>query len=179
MKVETHYIRAAKGGTGFAKCGGNYGGAFYPTQQARKEGYDQVLWTNACDNEYVEESGMMNVMFFIDGILVTPPLSDSILDGITRDSLLTIAKALGIEIQERPVGLLELENAFADGKLNEAFGVGTAALVAPVKTIHIKGIDYDLPVYGKDALMFILKQKLEGIRTGYSPDVYGWNNVLN
>jgi branched-chain amino acid aminotransferase len=178
LKVETHYIRAAKGGTGFAKCGGNYGGAFYPTQQARKEGYDQVLWTNACDNKYVEESGMMNVMFVIDGILVTPPLSDSILDGITRDSLLTIAKDLGIEVQERPVALLELEKAFADGKLSEAFGVGTAALVAPVKTIHINGTDYDLPVYQKDALMFKLKQKLEEIRTGYKPDVYGWNNVL-
>src|SRR5678815_986344 len=94
LKVETHYIRAAKGGTGFAKCGGNYGGAFYPTQQARKEGYDQVLWTNACDNKYVEESGMMNVMFVIDGILVTPPLSLSLIHISEPTRLLSISYAV-------------------------------------------------------------------------------------
>src|SRR5678815_5189176 len=90
LKVETDYIRAASGGTGFAKCGGNYGGAFYPTQLARQQGYDQVLWTDASDNKFIEESGMMNIMFVIDNTIVTPPLSDTILDGVTRDSLLTI-----------------------------------------------------------------------------------------
>ena len=179
LKVETNYIRAAKGGTGFAKCGGNYGGAFYPTQQARREGYDQVLWTNACDNEFIEESGMMNIMFVINDVLVTPPISDSILDGITRDSLLTVAADLGFQIQERPVSVSELEKAFADKNLSEAFGVGTAAVVAPVKTIHINGIDNNLPVYKNDAVMFCLKQKLEAIRTGHEADVHGWNNVVN
>src|SRR5678815_5430053 len=87
LKVETDYIRAANGGTGFAKCGGNYGGAFYPTQLARQQGYDQVLWTDAAENRFIEESGMMNVMFVIDDTIVTPPLSDTILDGVTRDSL--------------------------------------------------------------------------------------------
>ncbi|MBL7747999.1 MAG: aminotransferase class IV, partial [Chitinophagaceae bacterium] len=91
VKVETNYIRAARGGTGFAKCGGNYGGAYYPTKLAREEGYDQVLWTDGRDNQFIEESGSMNVMFVINNKLVTPPLSDSILDGVTRDSLLTIA----------------------------------------------------------------------------------------
>lgn len=92
VKVETEYVRAAKGGTGAAKCGGNYGAAYYPTRQARQEGYEQVLWTDGRDHEYIEESGMMNVMFVINGELVTAPLSDSILDGVTRDLLLHIAK---------------------------------------------------------------------------------------
>ena len=90
VKVETNYNRAAKGGTGFAKCGGNYGGAHYPTRLASEQGYDQVLWTDAKENKFIEESGMMNVMFVINDVLVTPPLSDSILDGVTRDSLLDI-----------------------------------------------------------------------------------------
>jgi len=86
VKVETEYIRAAKGGTGFAKCGGNYGGSYYATRKAKTEGYDQVLWTDAKENKYIEESGFMNAMFVLNNVLVTPPISDSILDGITRDS---------------------------------------------------------------------------------------------
>lgn len=177
LKVETHYIRAAKGGTGAAKCGGNYGGALYPTQQAKKEGYDQVLWTDSRENKYIEESGMMNVMFVINGVLVTPPLSDSILDGVTRDSLLTLATDLCIPVEERPVSLIELEKSFIDKTITEAFGVGTAALVAPVSTIHLNDIDFHLPVYNKDSIMFILKQKLEAVRAGIEVDVHGWNFV--
>ena len=130
VKVETNYIRAARGGTGAAKCGGNYGGAYYPTRQARLEGYDQVLWTDGRENKYIEESGMMNVLFVIGDALVTPPLSDSILDGITRDSLLTLARDMGYKTEERPVAVSELEKAFRDGTLTEAFGAGTAAVVA-------------------------------------------------
>ena len=147
VKVETHYVRAARGGTGFAKCGGNYGAAYLPTKNAREEGYDQVLWTDSQENKYIEESGMMNVMFVINDTLVTPPLSDSILDGITRDSLLTIAKDLGYTTQERPVSIDELAIAFEKGIITEAFGVGTAAIVAPISTIHIAGTDHHLPAY--------------------------------
>ncbi|MGZ8537426.1 MAG: branched-chain amino acid aminotransferase, partial [Flavisolibacter sp.] len=139
VKVERHYIRAAKGGTGFAKCAGNYGGVFYPTQLARKEGFDAVIWTDAHDHEYMEESGVMNLMFVIDGKLVTPPLSDSILDGITRDSLLTIARDMQIEVEERPVSLTEIKKAFNDKMITEAFGAGTAAVVAPISEISIDG----------------------------------------
>ena len=114
VKVETNYTRAAKGGTGFAKCGGNYGGAYYPTRIAREQGYDQVLWTDGKENKFIEESGMMNVMFVINDILVTPPLSDSILDGVTRDSLLTLANDLGYKTEERPVAVEELEKAFRE-----------------------------------------------------------------
>jgi branched-chain amino acid aminotransferase len=178
VKVETNYTRAAKGGTGFAKCGGNYGGTFYPTQQARKQGYDQVLWTDGKENKFIEESGMMNVMFMINDVLVTPPLSDTILDGVTRDSLLIIANDLGYKIEERPVSVAELEKAFRDKTITEAFGAGTAAVVAPIQTIHISGIDFYLPQYSHESLHYKIKRKLEKIRTGQDEDVYGWNCIV-
>ena len=178
VKVETEYIRAAKGGTGFAKCGGNYGGSLYATQKAKAEGYDQVLWTDAHQNKYIEESGFMNVMFVLDDVLVTPPVSDSILDGITRDSLLTLAKELDIKTEERPISINELQNAFERGKITEAFGTGTAAVVAPIKTIGINGNDLHLPAYNADSVMNKLKHELESIRLGLTDDRHGWNYVL-
>lgn len=178
VKVETHYIRAARGGTGFAKCGGNYGASFLPTQNARLAGYDQVLWTDAKENKFIEESGMMNVMFVINDTLVTAPLSDSILDGVTRDSLLTLANELGYKVEERAVAITELEEAFKSGAITEAFGAGTAAVVAPIKTININGIDFMLPKYDESKLMFKLKNKLEQIRLGIDTDVHGWNYII-
>ncbi|HEY8897307.1 MAG TPA: branched-chain amino acid aminotransferase [Niastella sp.] len=175
VKVETEYVRAPKGGTGSAKCAGNYGGAFYPTQKAKEAGYDQVLWTDARENKYIEESGMMNAMFVIDGVLVTPPTSDSILAGVTRDSLLTLAADLGIPYETRPVSLAELENAFRHNTITEAFGAGTAAIVAPIATIHLNGIDHHLPAYGDNAVCFQLKNKMEAIRKGQDEDKHGWN----
>ncbi len=178
VKVETHYARAAKGGTGYVKCGGNYGGALYPTQLAREEGYDQVLWTDAAENKFIEESGMMNVMFVIDNMLVTPPLSDSILDGITRESLLTLARDLGYRVEERPVSVEELQKSFHEKRISEAFGAGTAAVVAPIQVININGTDYYLPLYSQENLLSTVKQKLERIRKGQDDDLYGWNNVI-
>jgi branched-chain amino acid aminotransferase len=178
VKVETSYVRAARGGTGSAKCGGNYGAAYYPTQIAKKEGYDQVLWTDAKENLYIEELGFMNAMFVIDDVLVTPPLSDSILDGITRDSLLTLAKEMGFETKERPVSIHELEEAFRSNRITEAFGAGTAAIVAPIATIHINGIDYDLPNYTETNILNQLKHRLQMIRSGREEDVFGWNHVI-
>ena len=178
VKVETQYIRAAKGGTGFAKCGGNYGASFLPTQNARAEGYDQVLWTDGKENKFIEESGMMNVMFVINDTLVTPPLSDSILDGVTRDSLLTLAKDLGYKTEERPIAVAELQQAFKAGTITEAFGAGTAAVVAPIKTINIDGIDFSLPQYNDSKLLYKLKDKLEKIRLGIDADLHGWNYII-
>ena len=178
LKVETDYIRAAPGGTGFAKCGGNYGGAFYPTQLAKQQGYDQVLWTDAREHKFIEESGMMNIMFVIDDTLITPPLSETILDGVTRDSLLTLARTLGYKTEERPVSLDELEKAFNNNTISEAFGAGTAAVVAPVKTINIGGIDLHLPEYSHENLSGQLKQRLEHIRTGRAEDIYAWNCII-
>lgn len=178
VKVETHYVRAAKGGTGAAKCGGNYGASFLPTLQARQEGYDQVIWTDGRENKFIEESGTMNIMLVIDNKLVTPALSDSILDGVTRDSLLTLANDMGYVTEERPVTVAELENGLQSGSITEAFGAGTAAVVAPIQTICINGKDYQLPEYNSDKLLFRLKEQLEQVRTGELPDVHGWNYVI-
>ena len=178
VKVEREFTRAAKGGTGYAKCGGNYGAAYYPTKIAKEEGYDQVLWTDGRDHEFIEESGMMNAMFVIDGKLITPPTSDSILDGVTRDSLLTLAHLMGIPVEERPVSISELQSAFRNNTITEAFGAGTAAVVAPIGTINIDGIDHHLPEYSHENLMFQLKRRLDNMRSGKEKDVYGWNFVF-
>lgn len=178
VKVETDYIRAARGGTGYAKCGGNYGAAFYPTLQAREQGYDQVIWTDARENKYIEESGTMNIMFVINGTLVTAPLSDSILDGVTRDSLLQLAKDMGYAVEERQVSVEELERAFLNKTVTEIFGAGTAAVVAPIRVVGINGIDYELPIYDHNSLQNRLKSRLEQIRTGLLPDGFGWNHQI-
>ncbi len=177
VKIENHFVRAAEGGTGTAKCGGNYGGAFYPTQLAKDEGYDQVLWTDSKNHEFIEESGTMNAMFFIDNVLVTPPLSGSILDGVTRDSLLAIARETGVAVEERSISSKELVRAFEEGKRVEAFGAGTAAVVAPIASIAIEGTEYACYL-GDDALMYRLKHQLFGIRKGLAPDNHGWNCIL-
>jgi branched-chain amino acid aminotransferase len=178
LKVETKYIRAAKGGTGFTKCGGNYGGAFYPTHLAKEQGYDQVLWTDAAQNKFIEESGMMNVMFVIEDTIVTPPLSDTILDGVTRDSLLTLASDMGFRIEVRPISVDELQNSFRNNTIAEAFGVGTAAVVAPVKTININSTDFHLPDYSHENLSAKMKEKLQSIRAGKEADVHNWNFIV-
>lgn len=177
VKLETNFSRAADGGTGAAKCGGNYGGAFFPSQRAREEGFDQVIWTDAKSHYYIEESGTMNLMFYWDGSLRTPPLSGSILDGVTRDSLLQLAKDMGIAAETRPIAWHELETALAKGEKLEAFGAGTAAVVAPIRSIHINGTDYDCYT-GSDAVMFRLRDRLNAIRRGTAPDIYGWNQLL-
>ncbi|MGZ3838434.1 MAG: branched-chain amino acid aminotransferase [Flavisolibacter sp.] len=178
VKVERHYIRAAKGGTGYAKCAGNYGGAFYPTQKAKEEGFDQVIWTDANQHEFFEESGTMNLVFVIDDKLVTPPVSDSILEGVTRDSLLQIARQMGIPVEERPVGVSEFIQASEEGRITEAFGVGTAAVVAPISVVGIDGELYQLPPYSRTSLHAVLKQELEAIRSGRKEDTLGWNTLV-
>lgn len=178
VKVEREYVRAAPGGTGYAKCGGNYGGALYPTEKAKSEGYDQVLWTDARNHEYIEESGMMNVFFVIGDVLVTPPLTDTILDGITRDSLVALAADQGIPVEERAVSVKEIQEGLQNGTVREVFGAGTAAVVSPVRTIGIDGLDYDLPVYGDGSVAYKLKTLIEDIRYGQSPDRYGWNHYI-
>ena len=177
IKVETHFSRVAQGGTGEAKCGGNYGGSFYPTQLAREEGFDQVLWTDAATHEYIEESGTMNAMFFFDNTLITPSLSGTILDGVTRDSLLTIAREKGLNVQERHVSVKELTAAFEAGKRVEAFGAGTAAVIAPIESITIGEKTYQCYL-GTDAVMFTLKADLAAIRKGSAPDIHNWNNII-
>ena len=179
LKVEKTYVRAAEGGTGFAKCSGNYGGAFYPTQLARQQGFDQVLWTDAKEHKYIDEAGVMNVMFVINGKLVTPKLTSALLDGVTRDSILKLAPELGMTVEERRVSVDEIEEAFKKGTITEAFGSGTAAVVSPIATINIEGKDYNLPAAGPDSFQQRAKQKLNNVRLGIEPDVHGWNYIIN
>lgn len=178
IKVEEEFVRAAEGGTGFAKCAGNYGGAFYPTMLAQKQGFDQVFWTDAKEHKYIEESGAMNVMFVLNGKLVTPKLVSSLLDGVTRDSILTLTSALGIEKEERRISIAELEEGFINGTLKEAFGVGTAAVVSPIASISIHGKNYELPPVGSDSFQLRAKKKLNDIRMGTEADVHRWNYLV-
>lgn len=178
LKVEDKYVRAAEGGTGSAKCAGNYGGAFLPTQVAREEGFDQILWTDAKEHKYVDEAGVMNAMFVIDGKLITPALSSTILDGVTRDSILTLAPTLGMPVEQRRISLEEVIESFNDGTLTEAFGSGTAAVVSPIATFTIQGKDYALPAAGPDSFQQRVKKKLNDIRMGVETDPYGWNYII-
>ena len=177
VKVETAFARAAEGGTGAAKCGGNYGGAFYPTQKAREEGFDQVIWTDANTHCFIEESGTMNLMFYWNGRLITPPLSGTILDGVTRDTLLTLATDLGIETEVRPVTWQELQLALQNGSPVEAFGAGTAAVVAPIRSITMDGTSYECYT-ATDAVMCRLRDALHDVRRGERADIHGWNHIL-
>lgn len=179
VKVEDTFVRAAEGGPGYAKCAGNYGGAFYPTLLAREQGFDQVLWTDARNHEYIDEAGVMNVMFVLDGTLITPALSSAILDGVTRDAILRLAPAMGIPTEERRISVEEIARGLESGRLTEAFGAGTAAVVSPIATISIKGIDYYLPEPATDSFQQRVRQKLNDIRMGLEPDVFGWNYIIH
>jgi branched-chain amino acid aminotransferase len=179
LKVESHFVRTAEGGTGFAKCAGNYGGAFYPTQIAREEGFDQILWTDHKEHRYIDEVGMMNVMFVLGGKLITPKLTSAILEGITRDSILTLARDMAIyPVEERKIAMEEIKEGFIKGTLTEAFGTGTAAVVAPIAVIHIDGKDYQIPVAGPTSFQQQVKEKLKNMRLGLEPDPYGWNYIV-
>lgn len=179
VKVEDRFIRAAKGGTGYAKCGGNYGGALYPTELAREEGFDQVLWTDGSPDLHIEESGAMNVMFVLDGKLVTPPLSETILDGITRDCVLTLAEEMGYEVEERRISARELVEAHRKGALQEGFGVGTAAVTAPFELIGVKDETLYLPKVHPEMFCVRVRSVLSDIRSGRREDVFGWNTVID
>lgn len=174
VRFEQKYVRSAEGGAGFAKNAGNYGAAMYPSKLAQDEGYHQLIWTDASEHQYVEESGTMNAMFVLDGRVVTPALSSSILDGITRRSVLQLARDMGYAVEERKVSSREIMAALAAGKLDEAFGAGTAATIAPIAIIGYEGQDYDLPATGPDAFSKRVGATLDAIRTGTGPDVHHW-----
>lgn len=174
VKIETHYTRAVEGGTGYAKAGGNYAGAIYPAKLAQDQGYHQLIWTDGKTHEYVEESGTMNLMFVIDDVLVTPALSDSILAGITRQSVLELAHQWDIKVEERKISVKELIAALEQGKVQEAFGAGTAATIAHIELIGYEGKNYPLPPVEKRAFANKVLTELENIKRGKNPDPLGW-----
>lgn len=174
VKVETEYVRAAPGGTGAAKCAGNYAASLYPAKLAQEAGYDQLIWTDGKEHKYVEEAGTMNFMFIIDGKLVTPAVSDSILDGITRKSIVQIAKDWGMQVEERKVSVDELIEGIKNGRLQEAFGAGTAAVVSPIYAIGYEGVDYNLPEIKADSFANRVKRHLDDIKYGRVADPHEW-----
>ena len=171
--IEETYSRAADGGVGFAKAGGNYAGQFYPTQLAVAKGYQQVIWTDDHAHEYIEEAGAMNIFVRINDTLITGPVSDRILDGITRKSILEIAEADGIPVEVRPLTVTEVVEAAKNGTLKEMFGAGTAAVVSPIATFGYKGTDYDLPELDNDYASQ-LKKRITDIQYNRSDDPFGW-----
>ncbi|MEQ9262130.1 MAG: branched-chain amino acid aminotransferase [Owenweeksia sp.] len=179
VKVEETYTRSSTGGVGSTKCAGNYGGAFYATDQARKEGYTQVIWTDHKNHELVEESGTMNIAFVINDTLITPPLSDRILAGITRDSILTLLRDNGLlKVEERPVKVGEVVAAAEKGELQEVFGMGTAAVVSQISTIGFRGTDFKIPT-PHDGYAMKIKKELSAIRMGETEDKHDWMTIIS
>jgi branched-chain amino acid aminotransferase len=174
VKIETRFTRAVAGGTGYAKAAGNYGGSIFPAKLAQDQGYHQLLWTDGKEHQYIEESGTMNVMFMIGDTLVTPSLSDSILAGITRDSVLRLAKSWGMKVEERKISVSELTKALEQGSVKEAFGAGTAATIAHIELIGYEGKDYLLPPVESRVFANKVYKELEGIKHGNRPDPFGW-----
>lgn len=174
VKIETQFTRAVAGGTGYAKAGGNYGGAIYPARLAQTQGYHQLIWTDGKEHKYIEEAGTMNVMFVIKNTLVTPALSDSILAGITRDSVLQLACEWGMPVEERKVSVEEVISALKNKTLQEAFGVGTAATIANIAVIGYDGVDYDLPSMDKRPFATQVVKELNAIKYGEKDAPEGW-----
>jgi branched-chain amino acid aminotransferase len=172
--VEETYTRAAPGGVGFSKNAGNYGGSMLATALARKQGYDQVLWTDAFEHKYLQEVGTMNVFFIIGNKAITPSLEDgTILAGVTRDSAIVVLKEMGLEVVERKISIDELIDAHKSGELREVFGTGTAATISMIKELKYK----DYIMYfdtDKSQVAPELKTRLNAIRDGKAEDVHGW-----
>ncbi|MEJ8758201.1 branched-chain amino acid aminotransferase [Pontibacter sp. H259] len=179
VAIETTYVRSAEGGAGYAKAAGNYGASMLPTRKMQEKGYQQLIWTDHKEHKYIEESGTMNVMFVIDGVLVTPTVSSTILAGITRDSVLQVARDMGYTVEERRISVDEIVDAHKAGKLQEAFGTGTAATIAQIATINYNGHDMDLPAVEDREISNKVAAHLDMIKTGQAPDPYNWNYRIN
>ena len=172
--IETNYIRAVQGGVGFVKAAGNYGRSLYPTKLAQQKGYQQVIWTDGATHSFLEESGTMNLMFVIGDTVVTPALSDTILDGITRRSVLALARDWGMKVEERKISIQEIVDAYAKGEIKEAFGVGTAATIAQIMGIGYQDNYMELPAVADRKFSNKVDETLRNIRKGKIEDKMGW-----
>lgn len=177
--VEDKYNRAAIGGTGEAKCLGNYAASLLAAEEAKLKGYEQVLWMDAAERKYVEEVGAMNMFFVIDGKVVTPMLDGSILPGITRDSAIKILKQFGYTVEERLVSISEIVEAYDNGKLDEAFGTGTAAVISPVGVIAYKDKVMTINNNKMGKITEWLYDRLTGIQYGRYENDFGWLVSIN
>ncbi len=172
--LSTQYSRAGAGGTGAAKCGGNYAGSMVASLEAQKKGFHNVLWLDGMEHKYVEEAGLMNVVFVINGTVVTPPLGGTILPGITRDSVLTLLRDMKVPVEERRISIDEVFDAQAKGVLDGAAGVGTAAVIAPLGRLRYQDREITVKAMTPDSILATVGAELEGIRSGRIADRHGW-----
>lgn len=176
--VEEFFSRAAPGGTGDAKCLGNYGSSLKAGELAEQKGFDQVLWLDAAEKKFVEEGGSMNIFFVMNGEVVTPALTGSILPGITRKSCLAVLRDRGYKVRERNIPIEEVAKAAEQGALEEAFGTGTAAVISPVGLIHYRGKDHLVGNGKMGKVTRMLYDTVTGIQSGRLPDTYGWRKIV-
>jgi branched-chain amino acid aminotransferase len=174
LLAETTYVRAIKGGTGEAKAAGNYAASLLPAKLAQEKGYDQVMWLDGHSFEEIQEVGTMNLMFVINNKVITPLPDGAILKGITRDTILKILQYKHIPYEERVLTISEVMEAGSNGTLKEVFGVGTAAVVVPVKTLTYKDKTIQVPLQSENSISFMLKKEIEDLRAGLVEDRAGW-----
>jgi len=175
VKVSDDYVRAFPRGTGYAKVAGNYAAGMMPLKLAQQQGFDQLVWLDGREMKYVEESGTMNLFFQFDQTLVTPIADGTILEGITRDSVIRMAKDAGFKVEVRKISIEEVFEAYNHGRLRDMFGTGTAATIAPISSVTYKGFCMELRPTGEREMSLYLSKHLEQIRTGEIADPYGWN----
>lgn len=176
VKIEPYFTRAARGGVGRAKAAGNYGASLYPAKFAQDQGYHQLVWTDAKEHKFIEESGTMNILFVIDDVLITPSEDeDTILRGVTKRSILELAQHWGIKVEERKISVEEVITAAISGRLQDAFGAGTAATLAQIALIGHEGTDYYLPSVESRVMSNRLKEYLSGMKIGLTEDIFNWN----
>lgn len=176
--VEQEYVRASEGGTGFIKMGGNYSASLLPTKRAVEKGYTQILWTDSKEHKYIEESGTMNVMFQIGDTIVTPELNTATLGGITRKSVVALAKEWGVNVEERKITVEEIAQAYADGELKDAFGTGTAATITHISHIGFNGKDMELPPVEQRGFSNKANTYLTDLKEGRAEDYMGWMHKI-
>tara|TARA_R100000306_G_scaffold11683_2_gene13761 strand:- start:2553 stop:3623 length:1071 start_codon:yes stop_codon:yes gene_type:complete len=176
--IAEQFSRSADGGVGYAKAAGNYGAQFYPTNLAREKGFQQVIWTDSNEHKYLEEAGTMNVFFRINDTLITAPISDRILDGVTRKSVLKLAERAGIKTEVRRIQVSELVEAAKNNELKEIFGAGTAAVISPVSAFSYKDTVYDIPK-PDDSYAVRFKKELMDIQQNRAEDPFGWRYPLS
>ena len=174
IMIETQDVRAVRGGTGYTKCGGNYAASMRAGDRAAAEGYSQVLWLDGVERKYIEEVGAMNVMFLINGVVVTPQLTGSILPGITRKSCIELLREMGYTVEERLLSVEELSQALRDGTLEEAWGCGTAAVISPIGELRMGQAHYQVADGGIGKLSQKLYDTLTSIQWGKAPDTHQW-----
>ncbi len=174
LLVESHYVRAAKGGVGEAKTAGNYAASLLPARKANEQGYDQVMWMDSAEFKYVQEVGTMNIFFVIDGKVITPATDGAILKGITRNTILQILKAKGIPVEERLLSIDEIAAAYKEGKLDEVFGSGTAAVIANVSEIKYGDLVMEMKPIETHRIAHMIKKEITDLRSGVLEDTYNW-----